>query len=106
MIFTARQGNVSNLLNNVDFLYSLPTYTNNQDGSTTFTAWNRASNVKIQFNVIDPLQNTSGTTYRFYRIVGFEGVNSTVYGIYTSGTNYAPFNTVDYNNAELVAGAA
>jgi hypothetical protein len=101
MIFTARQGNVSNLLNNVDFLYSLPTYTNNQDGSTTFTAWNRASNVKIQFNVIDPLQNTLGTTYRFYRIVGFEGVNSTVYGIYTSGTNYAPFNTVDYNTAEL-----
>jgi len=105
-LFTARQGNVSNLLNNVDFLYSLPTYTNNPDGTTTFSAWNKNSNVKIQFNVIDPALNLSGTTYRFWRVAGFSGVNSTVYGIYTTGTNYAPFNTINYANATLTAGAA
>ncbi|MFA5236107.1 MAG: hypothetical protein WC399_04635 [Bacilli bacterium] len=106
LLFTAREGNVSNLLNNVDFLYSLPTYTNNPDGTTTFTAWNKASKVKIQFNVEDPTQNASGTTYRFWREAGFSGVNSYVHGLYTTGTNYAPFNTVGYDNAELDPGNA
>ncbi|MFA5235996.1 MAG: hypothetical protein WC399_04070 [Bacilli bacterium] len=105
-LFTAREGNVSNLLNNVDFLYSLPTYTNNPDGTTTFTAWNKDSKVKVQFNVIDPSENLNGTTYRFWREAGFGGVNSYVHGLYTTGTNYAPFNTVNYDNAELDPGDA
>ncbi len=106
LLFTAREGNISNLLNNVDFLYSLPTYTNNPDGSTTFTAWNKASKVKVQFNVVDPALNLNGTTYRFWRVAGFSGVNSYVNGIYTTGTNYAPFNTVGYDNATLTPGTA
>jgi hypothetical protein len=105
MLFTAREGNISNLLNNVDFLYSLPTVTY-PGGVTTFTGWNRDSKVKVQFNVENPANNPNGTTYRFYREVGFNGVNSYVNVIYTAGTNYLPFNTANFNNAVLTPGAA
>ncbi|HOJ45528.1 MAG TPA: hypothetical protein PK340_05820 [Bacilli bacterium] len=105
LLFTARDGNIANLLNNVDFLYSLPTATY-ASGVTTFTGWNRSSKVKIQFNVEDPAMNVNGTTYRFYREIGFNGVNSYVNVIYTAGTNYLPFNTTNFSNAVLTAGAA
>jgi hypothetical protein len=96
-VFTNANGNVSDLLNNVDYIYSKGTCTYDS-ASGTFTTWNDASDVKVGFNVNANL--TSGNAaYYFYRSSG----SSPLVGVSYNNSTYAPTNGADHKEATLTA---
>ena len=106
LTFTSKDGNVSNVVNFVDYLSSFtaadpgnnitqsPSY-----NETTWTNWDTDSRVKINFTVADAV--TTALTYQFYRNSSF--LSNTVYGVDNSGgnKNYQLQNTDNFNTANL-----
>lgn len=81
LFFTSVNGNVSRQINNVDYLYSFPSF---NASNQTWTDWPRASNVRINFDVVTDtiFNNGQYANYRFYRSSASGWFStSTVYGI-------------------------
>ncbi|MDY4156469.1 MAG: hypothetical protein SOY31_05710, partial [Bacilli bacterium] len=108
LTFTSKDGNVSNVVNHVDFLstFSAADSSNNTaqkpsyDG-TTWTDWDTDSRVRINFDVSSKLNETAAV-FRFYRnyswLTGY-----TVYGYYSNNA-YPLNNTTGYSSATLANG--
>lgn len=101
-IFTNANGNVASTMNNVDYLYDASSLVfDNTTGSTTydtFTTWNKASDVKVGFNVSTALA-TGNATYYYYRN------NADPYTVHADYTNaaYIPTNTTGYSVASFTS---
>ncbi|MCI2110737.1 MAG: hypothetical protein LKK13_00080 [Bacilli bacterium] len=99
-IFTNANGNITDLMSNVDYIYDKADCVYDASAGT-FSDWNRSSGVKVSFDVTTAL--TSGnSTYYFYREVGNGGINSTVHALY-SNANYKPANDDNYQKADIEA---
>ena len=109
LTFTSKDGNVSNVVNFVDYLSSFtaaadPSNSTTQSPSyngTTWTNWDTDSRVKINFTVADAV--TTALTYQFYRNKSI--LSNTVYGVDNTTTNgkenYQLQNTDNFNAANL-----
>ena len=97
-IFTNANGNVSDLMTGVDYIYD-PTDCTFNATEDTFSAWNRSSGVKVSFDVSTALVS-GNSTYYFYRDAGSYGVNSIVHARYTN-TNFIPQNDENYKPATI-----
>jgi hypothetical protein len=99
-IFTNAFGNVSDVVKNVDFIYDKTGCVWNST-SKKFTSWNKASNVRVGFNVATAIA-TGNATYYFYRErgTGTDGSNSIVHAAYTN-TTYPATNDEKYSLATL-----
>lgn len=107
ILVTSADGNISSLLNYVDFLYASPTVSSRTGNEVVFSNWSKVSNVKMQFNGMNFNNVIFPTTYRFWRTAGFSGgVNSIVNGIYTTSSPYNLYNTSGYSNGTITSGAA
>lgn len=97
LTFTSKDGNVSNVVNFVDYLSSAdPAYSS---AEKTWSGWDTDSRVKINFTVADAV--TTALTYQFYRNKSI--LSNTVYGVdATNGkTSYQLQNTDNFNTANL-----
>ena len=97
LTFTSKDGNVSNVVNFVDYLSSAdPAYSS---AEKTWSGWDTDSRVKINFTVADAVTTT--LSYQFYRNSNF--LSNTVYGIDNSSGNtaYQLYNTDNFNTANL-----
>lgn len=107
VLVTSADGNISSLLNFVDFLYANPSVTSRTGNEVVFSGWSKVSNAKIQFDAMGFNNAIFPTTYRFWRTAGFAGgVNSIVNGLYTTNSPYDLYNTSGYSNATLNPGTA
>ena len=106
LTFTSKDGNVSNVVNFVDYLSSFtaadPGNNTTQSPSyneTTWTNWDTDSRVKINFTVADAVK--TALTYQFYRNKSI--LSNTVYGVDNSNGNesYQLQNTDNFNTANL-----
>lgn len=102
-IFTNANGNVASTMNNVDYLYNAASCTfdttTNTSSSTydAYSVWNRASDVRVGFDVTTALA-TGNATYYYYRELGSDGFGATVHADYTNAS-YVPTNTAGYTTA-------
>jgi len=102
-IFTNANGNVASTMNNVDYLYDASACTFDTTTDTTsatydaFSVWNRASDVKVGFDVTTALA-TGNATYYYYREQGNDGFGATVHADYTNAS-YVPTNATGYTQA-------
>jgi hypothetical protein len=96
-VFTNANGNVSDLLSNVDYIYSKSACTYDS-ASDTFTAWNTNSDVKVGLNVSDNLAS-GNAAYYFYRSSG----SNPIVGVSYNNSAYKPTNNADYKEATLTA---
>ncbi|HKM10979.1 MAG TPA: hypothetical protein VJZ05_01270 [Bacilli bacterium] len=97
LFFTSLDGTISRQINNVDYLYALPSFS---DGS--WTDWPISSGVRINFDVVTSAIYTSGqyANYRFYRSANQFFSGSTVYGIQNVTSNdWNLENTTNYSSA-------
>jgi len=105
LFFTSVNGNISRQISNVDFLYSFPTF---NAVTQTWTDWPRASNVRINFDVVSDTIYNSGqyANYRFYRSAASGWfTSSTVYGIENrTQTAWNLKNTSGYANGSFSTG--
>jgi hypothetical protein len=95
-VFTNSEGNVSELMDNVDFLYNK----NNcvfDANSDTFTTWNSSSDVKVGFDVTENLTSANSAAYYFYRDT------TPVVGVRYTNATYKPTNTTGYKEATIGA---
>ena len=97
-IFTNANGNISDLMSSVEYIYD-PTSCTFDPTHDTFSAWNRSSGVKVSFDVSTALVS-GNSTYYFYREAGSGGVNSTVHARYTNAS-YIPQNDENYKPATI-----
>jgi hypothetical protein len=104
-IFTNANGNIAQTMNNVDYLYDASTCTFDTTTDTTsatydaFSTWNRASGVKVGFDVTTALA-TGNSTYYYYRELGSDGFGATVHTDYTNAS-YVPTNGTGYTLASF-----
>lgn len=102
LFFTSKSGEYARQINNVDYIYSIPTYSNG-----TWSNWNRASGVNVYFDVDANILTPGRTaTYRFYRSSGGTFQTSRVYGYYDipSGMSWQLRNKSGYAQATLASG--
>lgn len=98
VVFTSRVGNVSSLMNEVDFVGG-----SNEcvfdDASGSYSSWPKESGIKVNFDVTQGLSGTPAT-YSFYRAAESGGLSATVYGK-ASNSTYPLNNTSGYKSATL-----
>ena len=99
LFFTSLDGQYSRQMTNVDYLYSIPTYS-----SGTWSDWNKPSETRVYFDVGTGIL-TPGTeaTYRFYRSSAAFWTASRVYGYHSipTGSGWELKNTYGYTSAVL-----
>ncbi len=105
LFFTSLDGNVSRQINNVDYIYSFPTF---DAGTQAWTNWPRSSNARINFDVVSDAIFTNGqyANYRFYRSVASGWfTSSTVYGIQNvTASDWNLKNTSGYASGSFTTG--
>ncbi|MFA5422091.1 MAG: hypothetical protein WC344_04895 [Bacilli bacterium] len=102
LFFTSLDGQYSRQITNVDYLYSIPTYS-----SGTWSNWNKNSETCVYFDVGNGILSPgTSATYRFYRSSAAVWTASRVYGYYSipSGSGWELKNTYGYTGAVLASG--
>lgn len=97
---SAKDGNMSTLLNNVDYINNIPNRANDfSDADDRYTSWNINSETKINFNV-NAIESNSVIKYAFYRQSDSIFGEPRVYGLFNNST-YPLNNTDNYDSATL-----
>ncbi|MFA7701090.1 MAG: hypothetical protein WCX85_04415 [Bacilli bacterium] len=99
LFFTSLDGQYSRQMTNVDYLYSIPTFS-----SEIWSNWNKPSETRICFDVGNGILSPGvNATYRFYRSGGAFWTTSRVYGYHSipSGSGWELKNTYGYTQAVL-----